>query len=222
MRRFVFFSILYVLIVLSGATVYSQNQKSEIINRGAVQIAELEWQLDPGWWQYHPSCDGRKWISNSQTFEPRTDQKASCDQQIHDYETVVAPTLSKTAEAIVPADGTIIVLYEIKQGKDYDKEPWINSSLYTPTGVETNMLYNMVGGTKKLLETDQYPTASKGDKVVLKVDARLRDGSGKRFLLPQGVKLIAYLIPTNGSLFLNNYLNKPQPGILYYSDKECN
>ena len=207
MKKPAFISFLLLFIFFGSNPVFSQNQnkplQNEILSRGAIEIGELEFEFSPGWWQYHPSCDGKKWISFSQVFEPRTDYRASCDQQIHDFETVVVPTLSKSQKYPVPAAGTIIVFWDVTQYNDdkHEKEPWFSSVHLEKKGTETNLSQSMVGGNKKLLETGHYAQAQIGDRVLLKIDARQRGGSGKIFYFPFKAKITAYLVPPEGQSF---------------------
>ncbi len=149
---------------------------------GGSLIGELDYDLDPGWWQYHQSCDRGKWISYGQKFEPRSDYKASCDQQKHDFESVVKPTLSKTTEIVVPDNGKIVVFTELRRSKDYHKEPAVSITLQKKDGSSgtigspTSSRVSHATG-KKIGSAPPKPQkghqVEKGDKIIIKMKAAL-------------------------------------------------
>lgn len=161
---------------------------------GASLIGELEYELTPGWWQYAPSCERSKWISFSQKFKAREDSKASCDQQIHDYKAVVAPTLSKSTEFSIPKNGNIVVFSEIQDKKGYEKEPFIYVSLHHSDGSVSNMSHSILNNATQSKSPENYQ-AKKDDKVIIKIEARARSGAGRGYLYPIEAKVQVYLIP---------------------------
>ncbi|NNE28675.1 MAG: FecR domain-containing protein [Saprospiraceae bacterium] len=204
-----FFTLLFVafLLILSSSKSYGQETYSSILNdidrREGVEIGQLEWQLkDPGWWQYSPSCDASKWISVGDNYERRDDYRARCDLQVHDYETEVVPTLTEAVEINVPEDGRILIYYELKEEEGYELEPNLSAHLHSDRG-PVQSIHGWLGGKNKFLpspahDNDFFSAVYKGDKIVVKSEARLRSGPGERAFFPCDLKVKAFLLPSGG------------------------
>ena len=205
----------------------------DIERRGGVEIGQLEWQLkEPGWWQYSVSCDNTKWISVGDNYEPRDDGRARCDLQVHDGKTEVAPTLTRLEEISVPADGRVLIYIEVKEEEGYELEPNIFAQVYSQSGAKQG-IHGWVGGKNKHItpaghDNNFFRQVFKGDKIVLKSEARFRTGYGAGWnaYFPCEVKVKAFLLPSVGQVLPPDLgdearLVKPQPGILYFTDTKC-
>ena len=181
---------------------YRELQKLQ--DAGGSVIGELDYNLDPGWWQYFQSCDRAKWVSYGQKFEPRSDYKASCDQQKHDFESVVKPTLSKTTEIVVPANGKIVLFTELRVSKEYHKEPAVSFALQKKDGSSgtigspTWSRVSYANGTKigsappKPLNRN---SVEKGDKIIIKIEAGWYAVFHTRAIPAQGARVQVFFIP---------------------------
>ena len=196
-----------IFFLLLGISALSQNTYQSILDdikhRNGIEIGEVHYILSPpGWWQYYPSCDASKWISVGDNFEPRGDYRARCDLQVNDFESVVAPTLSETAEFIVPANGRLILFLEVKEEEGYELEPWIKASLHQQDNIA--QIGSIAGGKSKSNlkpQDDQYGQANKGDKVILKIENRMRGDGYRRLFLQCDATLKAFLIPLDRQPF---------------------
>ena len=207
---------------------YPELQKLQ--DAGGSVIGVLDYNLDPGWWQYFQSCDRAKWISYGQKFEPRSDYKASCDQQKHDFESVVKPTLSKTTEIVVPANGKIVLFTELRVSKEYHKEPAVSFTLQKKDGslgmigspTWSRVFY--ANGTK-IESAPPKPlnrnAVEKGDKIIIKIEAGWYAVFHTRAIPAQGARVQVFFIPDitpgvdSGKTVVDNIDDLP-PGAIGY------
>jgi len=189
---YLFFGINQIIAQSSG---FSKNysEVKNIRDNGGLVIGELEYQLAPGWWQYNQSCDRGKWIPKGQECT-RADYKACCDLQKHDYQSVVKPTLSKTTEVIVPANGKLISMVEVQRGKGIDENIMVYISFEGSNGVNTTVINNVLKNNAQIKSPTNH-RVKKGDKVFIKIEAKLQGDWGRRYFHPQGAKVQVYLIP---------------------------
>ena len=175
-----------------------------LIMAGAKSIATMEYDLNPGWWQWNQSCDRNKWISYGQKFEPRKDFRASCEQQKHDFQTVVLPTLSKTVEVEVPGSGRIIVASELRRSKDYGKEPAVSVMIIKSDSSENPASCSLMGrvshDTDKKVGEDpkvhlRESEVKKGDKVRVHFEAGWYAVFHTRAIPTQGARAQVFFIP---------------------------
>ncbi|MBN1830339.1 MAG: hypothetical protein JW884_14505 [Deltaproteobacteria bacterium] len=204
--------LIHLCLLLFATAAFAQNadltarnpQQSNLQDGGGFVLGELDYDLDPGWWQWFQSCDRNKWVSYGQKFEPRKDYRASCDQQKHDFETVVKPTLSKTTEIQVPENGTIVVRTELRVSKEFGKEPAVSVTLQKKDGskgtVGSSTLSRISLATGETIKPaqpkpQQERQVEKGDKIIIKIEAGWYGVFHTRAIPTQGARVQVFFTP---------------------------
>ena len=216
-----FYLLLFINFAIAQSTDLSRKytEPQKVQDAGGSLIGELDYDLKPGWWQYNQSCDRGKWTPGT-----RADSDGTCEQQKNDFESVVKPTLSKTSEIVVPDNGEIVAFTELR---GEGRKPVVGITLQNkdgstgPLDFSTWRIASHKAG-KKIGSGPPEPQPShqvkKGDRLLLKIEATMWADWGTRAFDAQGASMQVFLIPDTES----PHLVKPEPGILYYRDKECN
>lgn len=178
-------------------------------DRGGAVLAELEYDLDPGWWHYHQSCDANKWISYGQKFESRPDFRARCDLQIHDFESVVKPTLSRSMEIIVPDNGTIAVYAAMRVSKEHGQEPVVSVARLSRDGSSDKIGFADLSRVshetgQPIAFTPPKPAQArqveKGDRIAITIDASWARASWAHWIPAQGARVRVIFTPAGVGL----------------------
>jgi len=189
--------------VISKGTEMSKEypEPQEVPDTGGSVIGELDYELTPGWWQYVQSCDWKKWTKGITS-------DGTCEQQKHDFESVVKPTLSKMTEIVVPDYGDIVVSTELRKIGGEIRSPVVDLMLHPKDGSEVRMLWG-----------EQRHQVEKGDQLLVRVTAAMRQNSGGRAYDPQGVKVQVFFIPDITSKLDKSIPDKDGDGVPDSEDK---
>ncbi len=188
---------------------------------GETVLEEFEYDLNPGWWQYVQSCDSGKWISYGQKFESRPDFRARCDLQIHNFETEVKPTLSKTMEIPIFDSGTIMVRVEQRVSKEHGQEPAVGITLLKKDGrtekvgfASVSKIAHATGEPVKFTppKPAQIRQVEKGDRIAIKIDAGWAKAGWANFIPAQGTRVKVFAVPDSGAKVKDTPESKVVPG----------